>query len=504
MNINTNEIYQKILNKNPQLTHNQIISIQNKIILKLQEQNNKTTMNITKTHSQTYQTIASQSNNHPPSPQKRQQQRQSPQKQNHIHNHTPPSTSHLKQQQRQPQRPQQRPPQLQSPIYNTQYNTQINNKEEKQKEKDIYTYYQEYNLQAKTEDYIPRISQPTFQNKLNRNEFENNFQNLYSSRKEENENEYENNNKNTNIQNQNIHQQNNQEIAIDNLFSSKELDLDEQLLIFNLDEDFNLDKLKKSYRKLSLLHHPDRGGKEKNFQIINKIYKNLTNYLIQKEPDKQFFDLKSNFNEYSENEDYFINTKLEKDKFNLDIFNKLYEENKTYSSNEEGYGNWKTSDSNEENQKSINKFEINSFNTIFQKNKPKITQTQIIEYQEPQPSHRGSNLNYTEILDEKVDSYTNSLDDNLHFTDYKEAHTNTHLINVDQIKYKNYNNVEQLEKERERISFNMDNKEKEKYDMYQKQKELMEKERIKKLEINNRFNEMNFKKINKLMISSMK
>lgn len=47
---------------------------------------------------------------------------------------------------------------------------------------------------------------------------------------------------------------------------------------FNLPETTDYDTVKKTYRKLALKHHPDKGGKEELFKQLNQQYEYLTSY----------------------------------------------------------------------------------------------------------------------------------------------------------------------------------------------------------------------------------
>lgn len=45
--------------------------------------------------------------------------------------------------------------------------------------------------------------------------------------------------------------------------------------ILNLEENASLDDVKKAYRKLSKIHHPDMGGDANKFTIITKAYESI-------------------------------------------------------------------------------------------------------------------------------------------------------------------------------------------------------------------------------------
>jgi DnaJ family protein A protein 2 len=56
--------------------------------------------------------------------------------------------------------------------------------------------------------------------------------------------------------------------------------------ILNVDKKANREDIKKAYRNLALIHHPDRGGNPDKFKRINEAYKILENEKSRKEYDK--------------------------------------------------------------------------------------------------------------------------------------------------------------------------------------------------------------------------
>lgn len=313
--------------------------------------------------------------------------------------------------------------------------------------------------------YVPRLLIPEIQMKINRNELDDNYQNFYKERKE--------------------------------LEQNYTTTIDHYLKMFELSEIYTIEELKSKYKKFVFIHHPDKGGDAEEFKMITIAFNFLSEKLKEKEKDKQFIQLKQDFKEYTDEKTTYKKT----DKFNIDTFNKIYSENKLENAHDFGYGDWKTQNTSEDNQKILNKFELNTFNEVFNKNKnTSILENKIIEYQEPEPSAKGTLMNYSDIEDAILNDYSSNIDSNLKFTDYKKAHSNTHLINIHEVKVKEYKHVEDLEKERDNIPYKMTEEEERKYQLYKIKQKEQEEIRKQNIQSQEQKYEEHFKKINKLML----
>ena len=82
--------------------------------------------------------------------------------------------------------------------------------------------------------------------------------------------------------------------------------------ILKLNKNDNLDKLKKNYKKLIIINHPDRGGCIEKFKEITEAYSILSNI------DKKIeYDIKLNNNDFNK----------------IDIFDSYYTRNTNYNLN---------------------------------------------------------------------------------------------------------------------------------------------------------------------------
>ena len=374
-------------------------------------------------------------------------------------------------------------------------------------------------------EYIPRIEQPKFQSKIHRNELEDNYQDFYKQRNDYNQKEYVSGIKKNGLESQgdlfyqddtrrNFLGQNISENHLKNTNSNQfekstklpfksDQSHNEELRIFNLKPSFTLNELKNSYKKLTLQHHPDRGGDVNIFRLITQAFNNLSESYQKRQSDKQFNQLKSDFNSYTENQEKTINTQIDSDKFNLETFNRLYQNNRLENNNDRGYGDWKSTNDSETNERTISKFEIGNFNESFQSHKNNSPQQQqLINYQEPQPSTKGTMMNYSEIDDKEINDFSSGVDSNLKFTDYKQAHTNNNLIDINKVKFKEYKNVDDLESERSNLSYQMTSKQMEDYNIQKKKEQQEEEQRLRNIKSQDDKYEHHFNKMNKLLLNN--
>lgn len=240
------------------------------------------------------------------------------------------------------------------------------------------------------------------------------------------------------------------------------------LRLFNLNNNYTFDDLKRSYRTLAIKTHPDRpnGSKEK-FQLVTKCYLSLVEKLKKEASEKQHDQLRDGSRDYWKSQVSPQNKahmqrgqKHAKDNFNLNTFNKIFEENKIYDPNEEGYENWFKDDSPDSKPSQpvfSNKFNIDVFNRTFDGWKGEENNSQIVEYKDPQAIQSCDNMGYSELGSNKA-NFTKagvSQGQDLKYSDLKSAYTKGNLINPNQVKYKTYRNINELEKDRSNLSYDM-------------------------------------------------
>ena len=275
-----------------------------------------------------------------------------------------------------------------------------------------------------------------------------------------------------------------------------------ELYGYSKDQKIDADELKKKYRKFALQTHPDRNnGNDRNFNIIKKGYLKIMEDILIKETDKQYVELKNNSRDFIEtqnsNNRQNVKLKFNKDNFDISKFNKVYSENKIEDVNDSGYGDWiQNNQFNSEDIKRNPKLNGNNFNSVFDST-VKENNTAIQKYQDPKSLFMNNYNNCTELGVDKVDNYTGETK-TIKYTDYKEAHTTSKLVNKN-TKYKQYRNIGELENARSNISDFSDD-EKLYYEQKEMEKKRREHERIEKQKYLDNLHFKNYERVNNIML----
>jgi curved DNA-binding protein CbpA len=291
-------------------------------------------------------------------------------------------------------------------------------------------------------------------------------------------------------------------------YQAKLTDLDKSnvdaLKLFQLPKNYTLDQLKTAYKKLALKTHPDKaGGNQEQFQLVTKCYMSLLEKYKNRESDKPFNDLRAGSQEYLKKQSGRVGgggkgdinaimdgQVLQKDKFDVNLFNKIYEQNKLWESGDDGYGDWfKSGEGDEAPEVFGNKFNLNVFNSTFEDYKERISSQSgaIQEYKEPKELVSCSTgFTDLDIYARKVDDFSKPLPvgsskKELPFTDLKTAYTaKGAFIDPNKVEYKTYKNVNELKKDRSNIRYDMTPEQMRDYEM-KKRKEEEEEERRQEL-----------------------
>ena len=251
-------------------------------------------------------------------------------------------------------------------------------------------------------------------------------------------------------------------------FSKINLSILDHYEVLEIPKNFTWDQLKTAYRSTALLTHPDKeGGNRLIFNFVTDCFKTLAEEYKSREANKSFIELKKQSKEYYDNltndNDNDNNYNEEKVIGNItgssfnEKFNKKFEMCKIDNDeNDFGYGDMMTDSSNDrddlpdpKNLFDKKKFDNSSFNKIFIKHTLPPPPSQLIKYKDPEPLVLAKTMNYTEIGGKRPDDYSSSVEksskNNLMYTDYKIAYTNTRLVDDESFSIKNFKNVEEYQ-----------------------------------------------------------
>ena len=111
--------------------------------------------------------------------------------------------------------------------------------------------------------------------------------------------------------------------------------------ILNLSKNYDEKTLKKAYLKAAMKAHPDRGGSPQAFQQVSIAFTLLQNKLKERESNHSHNELKESSKDYYSQQESNpkINIKMT-EKFDIDVFNQIYEQNKIPEVYDDGYGGW--------------------------------------------------------------------------------------------------------------------------------------------------------------------
>ncbi len=270
--------------------------------------------------------------------------------------------------------------------------------------------------------------------------------------------------------------------------------------IFKIPENFTLEQLKKEYRNLALRYHPDRpNGDELKFKIVTKVYLALFEEYKNKQPDKQYLDLRNGSRDFisRQNNERRQNVKMDKEKFNLNLFNKIYDDNKLYTPNNDGYGKWLNDDTEIKKPPKLfsKSFNLNVFNTFFNDERTNYAKgREVVEYKDPEA--QGTSMNYGNIGENKINDFSSNHNSDTQYSDLKKAYTDTFLVPSEEVTRQQYRGVNDIKRARSNISYTMSDSDKQRQTLINdrlKQEEGLRQQRVRTNDklIEDHFNKMN-------------
>ena len=279
--------------------------------------------------------------------------------------------------------------------------------------------------------------------------------------------------------------------------------------ILNISKNYDEKILKKAYLKAAMKSHPDRGGTPQEFQKVSIAYTILTKKLKESHNNHSHNDLRQGAKDYVQNQlnQPKVNVNMTEN-FDINLFNKIYEDNKISDAYDEGYGNWIEQNSALESGKEKlfqNGFNKDMFNATFEqykKEKSNQNQNQLIKYQEPEVRISMSNQDSLMTLGQGKITNFGGTTDNLSYTDYKQAFTDgSTLIDTSTVDINNrVNSINGIKSQRSNISYQMGPEDQQKLAIQQMKEQEQEKQRLQRLNVYDQQHEQAYEKIHSMLL----
>jgi hypothetical protein len=261
--------------------------------------------------------------------------------------------------------------------------------------------------------------------------------------------------------------------------------------ILGIGKNYDEKTLKKAYLKKAMVTHPDRGGSQLEFQQVSIAYTVLLKKLSDQNNNHLHNDLRDNSKSYMSDQstNNMRNTKMV-DQFDINLFNKIYDENKLDDVYDKGYGDWMDQNNNDkqlEQPKMFNKsFNKDLFNSEF--NKYKIQQqhqmgNQVVQYDEPQVNISMRGRDSLMVLGQNnISDFSGTSEGGLNFRDYKDAFTNSCLIDESSVNLDDRsNNIHAMKSSRSNINYKMSPEDLRKQELTKMKMEQEEQKRLQRL-----------------------
>jgi curved DNA-binding protein CbpA len=283
--------------------------------------------------------------------------------------------------------------------------------------------------------------------------------------------------------------------------------------VLEVPKNYTMDQLKTNYKRIALQVHPDKGGSAYMFKLVTSCYKTLYNNL-KNNNQKEFYHLKGDYkNEVAssyktaqpiDTAGFSINTGQG---FDVQKFNKIFDQVRIQENTDDGYGNWMSKSSKEREDikiaKAMKKFDSSTFNEIFDNTVKPSKTTKMIVYEEPQGMVSSKMMCYSELGVDKIKDFSgdNMTQKNLNFMDYKVAHTTNRLVDPSVVKARaEYKDLNHVKADRENISFTMTAEDQMKWNKQQALQKEHEEKRLQNLWRRDQEITDHYVKINQLLL----
>ena len=280
--------------------------------------------------------------------------------------------------------------------------------------------------------------------------------------------------------------------------------------ILRIDKNYDEKTLKKAYLKAAMKAHPDRGGTPQEFQKVSIAFGVLQKKLKERSSNHSHNELRDTARDYYTQQlnQPKVNVNMTEN-FDIDVFNKIYDENKIPDVYDEGYGNWMNNNpalESEQQKMFQNGFNKDMFNATFENYKREQSQRNpqnaLVKYQEPEVKISMSNADSIMTLGQgKITDFSGN-SDNLTYTDYKQAFTDgSTLIDINSVDTSGRaNSIGGVKAQRSNISYTMSPEDQRLYAQRQLLEQKQERDRISRLNVYDKQHGEAYEKIHSMLL----
>jgi len=277
--------------------------------------------------------------------------------------------------------------------------------------------------------------------------------------------------------------------------------------VLGLDKDQILDEkiLKRAYIRKARKYHPDKGGNKQMFQMISIAYTVLKKKIQDSKQDLSHQELRNGSQDFLDNQEKKINPNLTGTDFDVNLFNKIFNDNKIPTPTDSGYSQWMKESQGDDTSKMFNgKFNKTMFDSVFTEEKKrqeeKYGDSQIIKYEGPQSLNSNENGQIVEVGQGEIEDFSGNAN-NLQYRDYRDAFTRSCLISDTAVDPRQeYKSVQHYQADRGNISFELSPEEGRRQEYLENKKKKQEHRRREITRQRDQTYEQQYNKINSLLL----
>jgi curved DNA-binding protein CbpA len=264
--------------------------------------------------------------------------------------------------------------------------------------------------------------------------------------------------------------------------------------------------LKKAYIRKARKYHPDKGGSKQMFQMISIAYTVLKKKIQDSRQDLSHQELRQGSQGYIDSQEKKINPNLTGTEFDVNLFNKIFNDNKIEEPTDDGYGKWMKENKVEEKGKMFTgKFNKSMFDSVFEEEKKRQEErygnSQIVKFEGPQALNSNTSSQISIVGQGKIEDFSGDAGGNLQYRDYRDAFTRSCLISEQSVDPRQqYQNIQQYESERGNLSYDLSPEEGRRQEYLENKKKKQEHQRREVEKQRDLSYEQQYNKINSLLL----